>query len=228
MRIIRFENIDSTQEHAKRVKIPPPFVVVSKKQLNGKGRFGRQWFSPEGGLWMTYVEKSKKLRHPGIPLGVSIAITRYLEKEKIKTKIKPPNDVYTKNGKMGGILVEFSGENIFIGVGLNVNLEYFPSYINATSMYIETGKKYDIEEVMYGVIDEIKSFLKTFKDKGFSYFLKEIKEKTSIIGENVKIETSDRWFEGTINDIDEKGNLALTSNHGKPFTVNLEEVVKIL
>ncbi len=228
MHIIRFEDIDSTQEHAKRITINPPFVVIADKQTAGRGRYNRKWYSPSGGVWMTYVDSSDGLVHPSIPLVLSFAVSNFLEREGIECLIKPPNDVYSKAGKICGILVEYYKDKILAGIGLNVNIEYFPHYINASSMYIETGKKYDLEEIINLLIQAIREVIEIFKTHGFKYFLADMKNKMDIWNKEIKIETTSGWFVGKVMDIDEDANLVIISTHGKPFIINLKEVVKII
>ncbi|MEM0174048.1 MAG: biotin--[acetyl-CoA-carboxylase] ligase, partial [Sulfolobaceae archaeon] len=53
------------------------------------------------------------------------------------------------------------GENstVFIGVGIDINIKNFPREINATSLFLETGKLYDIDDIFNKIIEEINKYL---------------------------------------------------------------------
>lgn len=121
--------VDSTNEFLKRNyrSFHDGAVVVAIKQTAGKGRFGRTWYSPEGGLWYSVLFKPKI--HIGLHVYTkifSISIAEVLKKLKVKVTIKWPNDVYYEGKKLAGILAEAVSENnrvvaIVVGVGINVN-----------------------------------------------------------------------------------------------------------
>ncbi len=121
--------IDSTNEFLKRnyKSFHDGAIVVAIKQTAGKGRMGRSWYSPEGGLWYSVLFKPKI--HINLHMYTkifSIAIVEVLRKLKIKAYIKWPNDIYYNGKKLCGILSEAVSVNdrvvaIIVGIGLNVN-----------------------------------------------------------------------------------------------------------
>lgn len=89
--------VDSTNEFLKRNyrSFHDGAVVVAIKQTAGRGRFGRTWYSPEGGLWYSVLFKPKI--HIGLHVYTkifSISIAEVLKKLKVGVTIKWPNDVY--------------------------------------------------------------------------------------------------------------------------------------
>ena len=83
------------------------------------------------------------------------------KKYDLNTYIKKPNDIYINNKKLAGILIETKYlENkllyVIIGIGINVNQKKFPQDINtiATSIFLETGKTFDIYEVLNYINDK--------------------------------------------------------------------------
>lgn len=133
MKIFRFESIDSTSSHASRLLEggePPPFAVISQNQSQGRGRSGKTWTSPEGGLYLTVVLESHDLAHAKQsqwPLLAATATALWLQHEfHFRTTIKWPNDLLYAGQKLGGILCESSVQGdvwgpVMIGVGINVH-----------------------------------------------------------------------------------------------------------
>ena len=82
----------------------------------------------------------------------------------VETNVKEPNDIYYNGKKLGGILIETQYsvnklDYLIIGIGINVNQKFLSEDIQgiATSLSIETQKKYDKEEIISGLIKEIES-----------------------------------------------------------------------
>ena len=61
--IVTLDEVDSTNEYAKRMasEAPEGTVVVARRQTAGKGRRGRRWASPEGGLWFSVILKPPRV-----------------------------------------------------------------------------------------------------------------------------------------------------------------------
>ena len=105
----------STQERARelaRAGAPHGTLVVAGVQTGGRGRLGRHWGSPEGGLWMSLVLR------PGFEAGLASRITqtaavgvaRALWEIGVEASIKWPNDLLANGKKICGILAESSAE----------------------------------------------------------------------------------------------------------------------
>jgi BirA family transcriptional regulator, biotin operon repressor / biotin---[acetyl-CoA-carboxylase] ligase len=149
-------------------------LILAEIQEKGRGRFNRQWISPAGGLWFTIVLKTniQEKNLPKITLLSSISIAEVLKKDyKIDIKIKWPNDIYSNNFKLCGILCETEKiESLVflnIGVGINVNNSTDEGYltdIKAISIKSILGKDI-LREVLLAKI------LKIF-EKNYDYYLK--------------------------------------------------------
>lgn len=108
-----FDTIASTNDLAwEKIAIGTPngTVIVSLQQTKGKGRHGRVWFSPIGGLWFSVIVYPKSLpaTYAGqIPLVAGVAIASAIrEQESLPITLKWPNDLMLSNKKAGGILAE--------------------------------------------------------------------------------------------------------------------------
>lgn len=125
--------LDSTSsELQRRGSSAPDFsVLLAETQTAGRGRRGRQWLSPPGlNLYLSCLKRFDQgfAALGGLSLAVGVIAMRTLETLGISgAGLKWPNDVLTADGKLGGILVELSGEYqgpcaAIIGIGLNLRL----------------------------------------------------------------------------------------------------------
>ncbi|MCK5183192.1 MAG: biotin--[acetyl-CoA-carboxylase] ligase, partial [Candidatus Heimdallarchaeota archaeon] len=119
-KVIVFDEIESTQllakEYIKQGKSNHGLVIQAKKQIQGKGRFDRRWISPNGGLWMsTILQKKIPLKYfQGFSVRIGLAISESLEELlNLPFRVKWPNDLFLKNKKVGGILIDLSSQDIF-------------------------------------------------------------------------------------------------------------------
>jgi len=147
-KIIRFDIIDSTNIYAieNYERLHDGDVIVAKEQNNGKGRQGRSWHSPKGGLWFSIVFKPRKMKDMNFYTKLaSVSLYEFLEKIGIKSTIKWPNDILYKGKKLAGILTEGIYEGavpkvIVVGVGLNVNND-IPEELSDIATSIKEIKK---------------------------------------------------------------------------------------
>lgn len=170
MRIFRFDEIDSTSDFLKNKKDKKNMdLVISKKQTKGRGQWDRKWYSEEGGAWFTLameLEKNEDMdKYKKFTLEIAEMIILVLKKVvKLDYKIKYPNDIYVNEKKLAGILVEKVDDYLYIGIGINVNIGEIGEFDDiATSLYKETGNFYDIEGIVFGVVEEIRKTIKKKK-----------------------------------------------------------------
>jgi len=165
---------DSTNDTAKffidsGVKIP--FVVISEEQTKGRGQQGRKWISQKGGLYSSFVlDKidSKK----ALTLG-AVASYRTLVKF-LPVKVRFPNDLLVGRKKIAGVLVEQTSGATIIGIGINVNQQEFPEAIKevATSLFLETGLLYSLQEIADILINEIEGLQNLDYERIFQEYYK--------------------------------------------------------
>ncbi len=146
--IINLDKCSSTNTLLKEKKdsYPSYTVLRCKKQIKGKGRWGREWFSlTEKGLYFSILIHD--IEHEEIrlfPLIITLALLRFFEELKLLPQYQWPNDIYIKGKKISGILSEGinKGEktSLIIGVGININhnRDDFPEELRdkATSLKI--------------------------------------------------------------------------------------------
>lgn len=215
MRIIKLDEVDSTQNIAKKLceEVEEDFVVVAKRQTSGYGRKGNIWFSPEGGLWFTLAIKNVNKKLELVPIIVAVSVAKMLERIiKINIQLKWPNDIYINNRKIGGIICEATtiGESLnrlLIGVGINVNIDEMPMEISykSTSIKIETGREYNIMEILREIIKEIYANMSANMDE----ILREWRDRDIIVGRKVKILLTNKNIEAKVIEINSDGSITI-------------------
>lgn len=149
--IHRFSSVSSTQDEARRLlesgEASAGHVVVADQQTAGRGRFGRPWTSPSGGLYATFLISSA----PAIALFAGVAAARALERLGVAVGLKWPNDILVDGKKLAGILIEADRDLALVGVGINIDE---PSVEGATSLR-RIGVDARRGELLLALLDEI-------------------------------------------------------------------------
>lgn len=97
-------------------------LVCSAQQTQGRGQHQRQWASPEGNIYLSTLIQSKTVLDGRLALEVALNILQMPSLHGLSLQIKWPNDLYSTQGKWGGILVEpLSPHQAIVGVGINLN-----------------------------------------------------------------------------------------------------------
>ena len=216
------KTIDSTQNHAFRIldQYDGNIVIVSGEQSQGRGRFKREWLSPdETGLYMSLVLR------PGISnqnmivfnLFISLAISEAIrESTGLKSGIKWPNDIFINDKKVCGFLTEVISadnivETIVCGIGININ----PSAVteaHGTATTI-TGELKDTEFDVNHFIDVLFKKIEYYYDKFLSESFSSIKdrwlEQAIIFNRELTITTVKEKLRGKALDITDEGYLVI-------------------
>lgn len=225
MKIIKLSAIDSTnsflKDLAQNSTLQNYTAAVTNKQHKGRGQQEAKWITePFKNLtFSVFIEfdKLKIIQKKYLNFAISIAIYEVLiEKNLPKVFIKWPNDILSANKKICGILIEntFIGERIknsVIGIGLNVNQEKFPNFLkNATSIKLQTSKNYDLDDLLYIVLDKIKEKINLLENYQFEYL--EEQYLNVLYKKNIPTmfkDTRDVIFIGMISGISDDGKLQI-------------------
>jgi BirA family biotin operon repressor/biotin-[acetyl-CoA-carboxylase] ligase len=126
------KSIDSTNTFLKELAkqgAPEGYVLVADEQTGGRGRLGRNFFSPSGGLYASILVRPSFALSPAVlTCMTAVAVSDTISSFGETCSIKWVNDIYCRNGKAGGILVEGAVtpaglyEYVVIGIGLNLSM----------------------------------------------------------------------------------------------------------
>lgn len=222
-----FDELDSTQDFANALPIIESVngtIVIAKKQKMGKGRIGKSWISPEGGLWMSIIFRPEFNANRIIFaqfMGALAIAESIKEVTNIKCSLKWPNDVLINEKKVCGILVDVNLESmnkiIVMGIGLNANIE--PSLVNnklsqdsidATSLNKECGFEIDLVQLTKSIIDRIEYYYYDFLTTGKLMEIIDLWKKNSdIIGKRATVYDGNEKVVGQVIDIEKDGSLLM-------------------
>jgi len=192
-------------------------VVLADQQTGGRGRLGRGWNSPSGGIWASL------LFHPTVPptdvpvytLAAAVAIVDAIDG--IDARIKWPNDVLVGDNeqKLAGILTEMEGEAdrvswVIIGMGINANIPEDRLPAQATSLQAQRGPV-DRRAVVQQVLERFE----TLRTASVETILQAWRERATTLGKVVRVETPGDTVTGTAVDIEPPGTLILDTDTGR-------------
>lgn len=128
--IHRFEVVGSTQDLAHQLAADGAAAgttVIAREQRSGRGTRGREWVASTGGLWLSMVVRPAEAAIECLSLRVGLAVAEAVESTGVgePIRLKWPNDLFLRDRKLGGILVEarWVGERFawaVAGIGINV------------------------------------------------------------------------------------------------------------
>ncbi|MBQ2353643.1 MAG: biotin--[Methanobrevibacter sp.] len=208
-------------------------VVISEKQTAARGRSGKAWESPLGGVWLSII-LTPNVDHSKLPLitlATGVAVAKTLEKIGVENpEIKWPNDIMINGKKVCGILTEAIAkfntiENIIIGVGIdaNLNLDDFPEELKegTTTLETELGRKGDENLLIRLFLEEFEKISDQFIAGGYEDILKEWRKRSYTIGKIVEVrEPFNKYFDGYVIGIGKEGALVVEKIDG-----TLEKVI---
>jgi len=208
-----FNEIDSTNDEAKRINLNKDFhIIIAEKQYKGRGRLGKKWSSPDlGNIYMT-VCTEKDFSYMPLSLVIGVICKKGIEKfiNKNDIELKWPNDILYNNKKVGGVLVEKEvikeSTRTIIGIGINLNIKKEESWWGDLSKYkLETKRNKLINLIISEIIklDRHYDWIDTWRN-GCAHLNKE-----------VEIYKDEEFIKKVIfKDIDEDGNGILQNKNG--------------
>ncbi len=240
--LLFFKNLPSTNTHAFRLLknegLPEGTIIYTNFQTEGRGYSGNQWESEEGKNLLISILLFPSFMNPEelfhVSMAVSLGICDFFGRFIPDCAIKWPNDIYIKNDKIAGILIESSiiGNQIeytIAGLGLNINQEKFISSApNPISLRLLTGKSYDLSLCL----DQLAADL----DKRYKQLIKgeliQIKEeyisKLFRLNEWSEFRDSDGLYTGRILAVSNNGRIKINRKSGETSEYAFKEVEFIL
>ena len=227
--IHHFADVTSTNDVAKELAAKGAeegTVVIAETQTHGRGRFGRWWVSPKGGIWFSTILRPKVSAEDALKLTLmtAVAVARVIRKTfKLNAEIKWPNDVLIEGQKVCGILTEMSTRGkvvdfVTLGVGINANVDAdsFPEKLrnSITSLKKELKEEVARERFLRALLEELEHYYKIFTRRKFDLILGEWKSLASFLGSYVKAVSYDEKIVGLAVDVDQSGALLIKTENG--------------
>ncbi len=213
-------------------------LIIAERQSAGKGRLGRKWFSPAGGIWLSIIlyPQLSPSYISRITLMTAVATVKALENYTlIKPKIKWPNDILINEKKISGILTEISAELdiinwLVVGIGINVNIDHreFPEDIqeNTISLKEALGKEVLRVKLAQTFLQEFEKYYDKLKRKEFPSILREWKLYSHTLGKKIRVDMGEKIITGEAIDINEEGVLILKKEDGELIKIISGTILK--
>ena len=229
--LLSAEELPSTNTVAKELAgkgVPEGSLVIAERQTGGRGRLGRDFESPEGGIYLTLV-----MRPDGsleqctmLTMAAAVGVCRAAEKHLGMTLgIKWVNDLYLNGKKICGILAEgaAAGEKLksaVVGVGLNYQSPEFTGELadKAGSLYPHTEPPISLSAMAGAVAMEVYEACKNFDSEDV---YKEYKARSLLIGRAVTLPDA---RQARAVDITRDGRLLVELENGEALALNSGEV----
>ncbi len=218
--IILFDELDSTNKYLKENHklYENGSVIIAQNQTAGKGRYERVWEGKKGSsIFASFLIKDIKNPLDGIrsTFLFSLAVGNFLEKHIKNIRIlqyKWPNDILISGKKISGILSEFSGTSLIVGVGINIFKFNHSSDIETKIEYLEnlSDKKETISYYQRSFVDSVNTVIKNFKEENLKKIPYIWFEKSNIKNRSILVTDNDgSKIEGIVEGIEDSGTLIL-------------------
>ncbi|QKJ88990.1 Bifunctional ligase/repressor BirA [Paramixta manurensis] len=214
--------IDSTNQYLleRMDSLQSGDACVAEYQQAGRGRRGRQWFSPFGSnlyLSMYWRLEQGPAAAMGLSLVIGIVMAEVLQAMgAADVRVKWPNDLYLNDRKLAGILVELTGKTgdaaqIVIGAGINLAMRSPDvSVVNQGWINLqEAGIEIDRNALAATLINKLRFALPEFEREGLAPFINRWSALDNFINRPVKLIIGSREINGIARGIDQQGGLLL-------------------
>jgi len=238
--IILHDSIDSTNRQAKELAIAGAAhgsTIIASTQTLGKGRFGRDFFSPpNSGIYMSLILDPQQLKFEAptmiialTALAVCTAIENVSNK---KPSIKWANDVFIEGKKVCGISTEAAmdfetGQTQWIVVGIGINVHAPKSGVPKNLQEV-IGFVFDRNDTPAArnqiAADLINKITDPPKELTAQEVLRQYRDRLFMLGKKVSVSAANESYEATALDIDDKGQLIVKKEDGKTVTLFSGEV----
>ena len=225
---------DSTNTLARRWAAqgaPEGACVIADRQTAGRGRRGRTFFSPAGGVYLSLVLRPAAGTDPGfITSCAAVAASRAIERfSAFPVQIKWVNDLLIGGRKVCGILTEGELEPetgslryAVLGIGINVEAAVFPPELQsiATSLANE-GCRVERGVLIAALLEE---WEQAYAAMSSGAFLAESRRRSAVLGRTVTVLRGEERFTAAAESIDERGRLVVRTVDGIRHTLHSGEV----
>ena len=229
-----FDEIDSTNTFLKRNFIDfsseRPSLIVANSQSAGYGKFKRNFFSPNSGVYFSILLPHQLVKNPNLlTLAAGVAVCSVLKKfiPSGNFSLKWVNDILIDGLKCGGILAENisddKGNSAFIiGIGVNINVKQFPDELIGIASNIPQSEEFDRN---FFIAEVINSFLELLSEN--QQIIPQFRLLCSTFGHRVEVTNGNQIVVGQAVNVDDSGALIVIDDKKNHHLFNSGEVSKI-
>ena len=215
---------------------PHGAVVIAERQTRGRGREGRVWASPAGGLWMSLIVHIDADKAGRLGMGLAVAAAEAVSAETgCEVGLKWPNDLLLDGRKVGGVLGQteatFGGvATAVVSLGLNVNFSVADLAQElkdiAATLRDETGESWSLGRLIADVLARFEDMWSALAGEDGRRVMDGWRERDVLLGKEVSLDVAGNVLRGRAAGIDERGALVIVTD-GIEQTISAGEVVSV-
>jgi BirA family biotin operon repressor/biotin-[acetyl-CoA-carboxylase] ligase len=222
-KLVSLPRVDSTNNYLKEQltkvePVPEGTVIMAEEQFSGRGQSNNVWVAEPGKNLTFSILFNPSFISPDNQFWLNKAVSTGINDALYKIigddlKIKWPNDIYVKNKKLGGVLIEniIQGRLIrhtIVGVGINVNQDEFPNELkNVTSLIQILHRNYNVLDLLADVCKAIEHRYLQLKEGYFDGINKTYLENLYGLNRELTFEVAGKIVRGKITGVDQRGLL---------------------
>src|SRR5665213_3338357 len=208
-------------------------VILAEEQKAGRGRWGRGWQAPPGaGLLFTVVLASGASVAPAtLPVVLGLATAQALRGLVLRdASIKWPNDVWWRERKLGGLLVEQSGNFLLVGCGLNITQSEtdWPDGLRGQAVSLrQAGLQASRESVLSAVLGTWESVLALWRRGGLQAFRAEMDAYDALLGRDCSVSMGRETLRGRVLGVASDGSLRMALADGQERRIQAAQAMDL-
>jgi BirA family biotin operon repressor/biotin-[acetyl-CoA-carboxylase] ligase len=211
-------------------------AILAETQTAGRGREGRTWVSPAGGLYLSVLLRPRGVGIGLVPLAAGVAVAEIAAEHGVRVELKWPNDALVRGRKLAGILAESSSgpagvEWAVVGIGMNVAVDVTalasPAAETATSLHLEAAAPPGVRDVAAGVLARLSVWYDALRSRPGSVVDAWREHAGRWWGSRVQVRTAEDVFRGRLHDVDASGALIVDLDGGGFRRVLSGEVTRL-
>ncbi len=219
----------STQDEARRLAeagAPEGTLAIAEEQHSPRGRLGRSYHTPPGGIWCSLLLRPRRSPEDIIQLSLLAAVAVHqaiVMTTGLRLLVRWPNDLLAEGRKLVGISLELTSEQdvlhyVVLGIGVNVNLKEqdFPTELRPIATSLSQLLGHDVARVplLQRILERIETLYDSYLEHGPAPILEAWRALPTILGERISVqELTETWL-GTAVDLDDKGALLVRDDAG--------------
>lgn len=223
--IWHFDAVASTNETAKEsleTDIEEGLVIWADRQAEGRGRQGRAWASPLGGLYASTILRPKEAHAWVLGLLMGMPVVKALRHFGVFAGLKYPNDAVYQDRKIAGILSEGVYRrdiyHVIVGIGVNTNvdLDKLPPDVQttATTLKREVNLFVANDEFLDYLLSQMDDVYSRYRNTRLEFLLKGYRGQCTTIGKRVTATTPKGTITGKAYDVALNGALVIMDDQG--------------
>ncbi len=233
------ESTNTVLRHLARSGATEGTAVLAEGQRQGRGRLGREWFSPSGLNLYASVLFRERLTPREAPLFsfiASLAVADAVKELGLHPSIKWPNDVLVDRKKLAGSLVECAtrGEVVdflVLGVGVNLNVDLATLHsalgeagMGATSLSAVSGHEIERNAFAASYLNHLEAWALRYRKEGGAVVLDAWRDRDILTGRRVTVRGNGAGFDGRVLGINQDGQLVVQDSLGARHVILTEEI----